>query len=322
MALTDEGNGGIPATMLVGPANIGGSAMPYPYPMMMGGGQGGFGNGQDGWWIVLLIILLAAGSWGNNGNNGGGAFGGGQPIIINDSQSNGGAVQRGFDQAAVMSGINGIQSGVQSLSTQLCGCCCDMQNTVNQGFFGTQNALNAGFNNAETAANARQMADMQQAFAAQTAMSQGFNGLQAQLAQCCCDNRLATESLRATVLSENCEDRYQAANNTRDIIENATRNNQAILDKLCQLELDAKNDRINDLERQLTMANLAASQTAQTARLLDNNNAQTARLLADNTAQTVALEQYLNPTPIPAYIVQNPNCCQQNSCGCGCGGNF
>ena len=57
------------------------------------------------------------------------------------------------------------------------------------------------------------------------------------------------------------------------------------------------------------MANLAASQTAQTA-----------RLLADNTAQTVALEQYLNPTPVPAYMVANPNCCQQNY-GCGCG-NF
>ena len=57
------------------------------------------------------------------------------------------------------------------------------------------------------------------------------------------------------------------------------------------------------------MANLAASQTAQTA-----------RILSDNAAQTLALEQYLNPTPVPAYPVANPNCCQQNNnCGCGCG---
>lgn len=102
--------------------------------------------------------------------------------------------------------------------------------------------------------------------------------------------------------------RFADANNTRDIIQNDSNNTRAILDKLCQLELDAKNDKISDLERQLTMANLAASQ-----------NAQTSRILADNAAQTVALEQYLNPTPIPAYMVQNPNCCPQNNYGCGCG---
>lgn len=61
------------------------------------------------------------------------------------------------------------------------------------------------------------------------------------------------------------------------------------------------------LERQLTMANLAASQTAQTA-----------RILADNAAQTVALEQYLNPTPVPSYTVPSPYCCNQYG-GCGCG---
>lgn len=58
------------------------------------------------------------------------------------------------------------------------------------------------------------------------------------------------------------------------------------------------------------MANLAASQ-----------NAQTSRILADNAAQTVALEQYLNPTPVPAYMVQNPNCCGNFYNGCGCGYN-
>ena len=249
MALTDESGGGIPATMLVGPANVGGS-MPYPYPVFGGGGQGGFGN-DGGWWIVLLIIVIAAlgGNWG--GNNGGGF---GQPVVIND----GGSVQRGFDQAAVMAAFGDM---TQQLYTT-------------------------------------QIAALQQNFA-----------LQSQFADCCCKNQLATEALRATVLSENCADRYEAAQNTRDIIDNANRNNQAILDKLCQLELSAKNDEIARLRSEITAANLAASQTAQTS-----------RILADNAAQTVALEQYLNPVPIPAYIVQNPNCCQQNT-GCGCGGN-
>lgn len=296
MALTDENGGGIPATMLVAPTGNIGGGMPYPVYM---GGQGGSGNGgngwDNGWWIILLFILLASGNWGNNngGNNGGGMFGGGMPIVVNDG--NGSSVQRGFDQAAIMSGLSGIQNGVQGLSTQLCNCCGDMQM-----------ALANGFANVETGANARQMANMQTAFAGQTAMAQGFNQLASQFADCCCENRLATADLRYTIATENCADRYEAAQNTRDILENCNRNNQAILDKLCQLELNGKNDRIADLERQLTMANLAASQTAQTS-----------RILADNAAQTVALEQYLNPVPIPAYVVQNPNCCQNTGCGCG-----
>ena len=177
------------------------------------------------------------------------------------------SVQRGFDQSAIMSSLGDIQGAICS-----------------------------GFAGVEASANARQIADMQNSFA-----------LQSQMASCCCENRLATADLRYTVATENCADRYEAAQNTRDIIENANRNNQAILDKLCALEIDAKNDRIAELERELTMANLAASQTAQTS-----------RILADNTAQTVALEQYLNPTPIPAYVVQNPNCCTTTT-GCGCG---
>lgn len=122
------------------------------------------------------------GGWGNNGNNGG-SFGG-QPIVISDNYGNGGEVQRGFDQAAVMGGITGIQTGINNLSTQLCGCCGDIQTSLCNGFAGVNATVNSGFANAETANNARQMANMQQAFAAQTAMSQGFNGVQSQLADC------------------------------------------------------------------------------------------------------------------------------------------
>lgn len=130
MALTDEGGGGgIPATMLVSPT--GGMGTPYPVYMGQGGGNGGLGN-DGGWWIVLLIVVIAAlgGNWG--GNNGGGF--GSTPIIMDGG--NGGSVQRGFDQAAVMSGINGIQGGLYDLSTQInnqgfamqsqfANCCCE-----------------------------------------------------------------------------------------------------------------------------------------------------------------------------------------------------
>lgn len=297
MALTDEGNGGIPATMLVGPANIGGG---YPYPVYQNGGNGnnGFG-GDNGWWIVLLIILLAAGGWnnGNNGGNGGGMFGG-MPYIVNND---GGSVQRGFDQAAVMSGINGVQNGVQNLATQLCGCCADMAQTVNSGFA-----------NAETAANARQIANMNQAFNAQTAMMQGFNSLGSQFADCCCENRLANCQTQNIIQNEGNMTRFADANNTRDIIQSQTSGTQAILDKLCQLELDGKNDRIADLERQLTMANFRESQTAQNA-FIQNGF----------TREVDELYNRLNNCPVPTTPVYGRTpifTCQNNGCGCGCGG--
>lgn len=325
MALTDENGGGIPATMLVGPTSVGGNGMgmPYPVPMygMGSGSQGGNnGWGDGGWWIVLLIIIIAAlgGNWGGNNNgNGSGMFGGGAPIVINDGGSNGGAVQRGFDQAAVMGGLTSLQSGISGLSTQLCNCCCDMQNTVNNGFFGVQNALCNGFNGVEQNANTRQIANMQQAFAAQTAMAQGFNQLGSQFADYCCENRLATERLNYTIATENCADRAAISDGIRDILVNNTANTQRILDQLCADKIDAKNEKIADLERQLTMANLNASQIAQTA-----------QIQRGQVAEVDALYNRLRDCPVPTMPVYGmqpiftcPN--NNNGCGCGCnGGNF
>lgn len=300
MALTDEKGGGIPATMLVSPTNgcWGQSS-----------GMGGFGD--NGWWVILLIIVFACfgGNWGGN-NNGGGFGGGSMPVVISDS--NGGAVQRGFDQSALMSGLGNIQNGISGLSTQLCNCCCDIHGTVNNGFYGVQTALCNGFNGIEQNANTRQMANMQQAFANQMATTQGFTNLASQFADCCCENRLATERLNYTIATENCADRTAAAQNTRDIIENSNRNNQLILDKLCKLELDAKNDRISDLERQLTAANFSASQIAQTAQIQRSQDSITDSLYAR-----------LRDCPVPSmpvYGMQPIFTCQNNNnCGCGCG---
>lgn len=169
------------------------------------------------------------------------------------------------------------------------------------------NALYPWLNQSEQISNGFRDQNLQNSITdISTQLLTGFNSMGSQFSQCCCDNRLASADLKYTIATENCTNRYEAAQNTRDIIENDNRNNQAILDKLCQLELDGKNSEIASLERQLTMANLAASQTQQTA-----------QILANNAAQTAALEQYLNPAPIPAYVVQNPNCCSNyNACAC------
>lgn len=275
MSLVDNGNNGLI----------------MPVTPMGGYGGGGFGDGfGSGWWVILFLFALM----GNWGNGFGGGFGGGNsffPWMVAGQSNVNNDVQRGFDQSAIMNGINGISSAVTS------------------GFGDVQNALCNGFSQAEIAANARQIADMQQAFASQTAITAGMNNISAGLQNCCCENRAATADLKYTVATEACADRAAISSALRDVLEANTASTQRILDQLCQDKIDSKNEKIADLERQLTMANLAASQTAQTS-----------RILADNAAQTVALEQYLNPAPVPAYVVQNPNCCgNYNYGGCGCG---
>ena len=220
---------------------------------------GGFGNGSDSFLggSGAWFVLILLAMFGW-GNGFGGGFGGG----------NYGEVQRGFDQNAVMNGLAGVQ-----------------------------NAVTNGFANAEVAANSRQMADMNQMFALQSAMQ-----------NCCCENRAGLADVKYTVATEACADRNAIATALRDVLEANNASTQRILDTMCQDKIDAKNEKIADLERQLTMANLAASQGVQTA-----------QIIANNEAQTTALERYLSPTPIPAYVVQNPNCCGQYNYGCGCG---
>ena len=307
MALTDENGGGIPATMLVGPTSVGGG---YPYPVYYGNGGGNGGGGWDqgnGWWIILLFILLASGSWGNQNNGNGWGNG---PMIV-DGGNNG--VQRGFDQAAVMGGINGVQNGINNLSTQVCNCCGDIQQSLCNGFAGVNATVNGGFANAETAANARQMANMQQGFAMQTALSQGMNNLQSQLAQCCCDNRQAIGDLRYTVATENCADRAALSDGVRDIITNQTANTQRILDQLCQDKIDAKNDIIAQLRQEVLFARSQASQDVQTAAIRAGQATTANQLIAEMRACPVPSMPVYGMTPIFT-------CNNNNGCGCGCNG--
>jgi hypothetical protein len=263
------------------------NGMVMPVSPMYGnnGGFGGFG-GDNGWWIILLFILLCNGGWGNGfgGNNGSNGLYPwmNQAEITND----------GFRDQMMNNNVTSIRDSIGDLSTQICN----------------------GFAGVEQGANARQIADMQTAFSMQTAMNQGFNGLQSQLAQCCCDNRLATCQTQNVIATESANTRFADANNTRDILQNQTANTQAILDKLCQLELDGKNTKIADLERQLTMANLQASQIAQNS------------FIAQGFSDEVdALYNRLSNCPVPTTPVYGRTpiftCNNNNGCGCGCG-NF
>lgn len=208
--------------------------------------------------------------------------------------------------------INGIQQGVNNLSTQLCNCCSDVQMALANGFAGV-----------EQGANARQIANMNQAFGAQTAMMQGFNNIQSQFADGCCENRLANCQTQNIIQNEGNATRFADANNTRDILTAMNAGIQSIKDQLCQDKIDAKNETIANLRQELMFSRGQASQVEQTAQLLANNNTQTAIFQQGLNNEVDALYNRLNNCPVPSTPVYGRTpiftCNGNNGCGCGCG---
>ena len=275
----------------------------YPYPVMYG--NGGFGGnngflGGDGW-IILLLLLAFSGNWGNGnggffgGNN---AFDNGYAWLSNGQKEIMQNTNNGFDTLHLSNQIEGVRDGVYGLSNQMCNSTSDIVSAVNNGFSG-----------AEISANARQIANMNQAFNSQISTLNGFNNLNNALQNCCCENRLGIANLNSTILAENCADRALIADGLKDVLINQTANTQRILDQLCNDKIDAKNEKIADLERQLSMKDLQASQVAQ--------NAFIAQGFANEVDQ---LYNRLANCPVPSTPVYGRTpifTCNNNSCGCG-----
>ena len=311
MALTDQNN------------------MVMPVTPMYGGGYGNNGGFFGGDWAWILLLLLIGG----NGLGFGGGFGGGMwPMMM-------GAGMGGFGLDYLYPWLNNsqhISDGFrdQQLNTQI----GDLRSDVNRGFGDVQlgisglgrqicetgngitQAVNNGFSAAEIAANGRQMANMQQGFGIQTAIMQGFNASQAQAADCCCKTQTGIADLKYTVATENCADRTQAMQNTRDIIDAQTRGTQAILDKLCALELDGVKSQLAQAQRenvglqnQVNMAAFRESQANQNALFAQGMNAEVDALynrLKNCPVNTVPV--YGNQ---PVFTCAGPNL--GNGCGCG-----
>lgn len=298
-----NGSTGITPTVELATTNGGSGFYPYPvYPMMNGGFGGGNGFlGGDGIWLIVLLALI----WGNNGNGGWGGFGGGNSFdngyawLSNGQKEIMQNTNTGFDTLHLSNQIEGTRDGIYGLSNQLCNSTSDIVSAVNNGF-----------SNAEVSANARQMADMQQNYNNQLSTLQSFNSLGSQLASCCCENRLGIANLNSTILSENCADRAALADGLKDVLINQTANTQRILDQLCNDKIDEKNEKIADLQRQLSMADLKASQIAQNS------------FIAQGFANEVdALYNRLSNCPVPSTPVYGRTpiftCPANNGCGCG-----
>lgn len=230
------------------------------------------GWGAEGSWLWFIIVIFAIFGWGGFGNGfGGNGMNGGV----------GSEIQRGFDNQAVVSKLDGITNGL-----------CDGFYAVQTGMNGINtNILQTGFG-IQQAINADTVANMQ-----------NTNALQSQLANCCCETREAIQGVNYNMATNTCALQNTMNSNTRDIIDSQNAGTRAILDYLCNEKISSLQAENNDLRR-------AASQDRQSALLTTQMAAQTQQII-----------NAVNPAAIPAYVVPNPNAyaygCGCNA-GCNC----
>ena len=198
----------------------------YPVYPMMGGFGGGFGSGfgdSGALWLIVLLALI----WNGNGNNGGffgnRGFDDGYAWLSNGQKEIMQNTNTGFDTLHLSNQIEGVRDSLNGITGQIANSTYTINDSIKDGFYG----INTSFLN------------------------------------CCCENKLGIADLKATVLAENCADRAAVADGLKDILINQTANTQKILDQLCNDKIDAKNDKIVDLQREILMKDLQASQLAQ-----------------------------------------------------------
>lgn len=240
-----------------------GGGMNYSMPVAPAYGGNGFGGGfgDNGWWIIILLLC----GWGGMGMGGfGGGWGMGYdfPWLLAGQNQINANTNSGFDHAATQAALGNIQtamtSGFGDVATQLCG-----------GFAGVNASVTGAQNAIAQQLYSNEIASLNRSFAEQTANTQGFSGLQSQLAQCCCDNRLATCQTQNIIATESAA--------TRSAIQSAA---QVVLDKMCQDKIDEKNEKIVELQNRLNMADFAASQASQNNYLQNALTAQTQYFLS------------------------------------------
>ena len=230
--------------------------------------DGMWGNGA--WWIVILLIF----GWGGFGNNGWGGN------VAGNGYTDA-AIQRGFDNQAVVSKLDGINNGICSLGYDQLAQMNGINTNILQTGFGIQQAINADT-----------VSGMQNTNAIQSTLT----NMAAQNASCCCETQRQIErgfaDTNYNMATQACQTRQAIADSTR-----------SILDYLCQDKIATLTAENNDLRR-------AASQDRQNA-----------LLTTAMTAQTNQIINAVNPTAIPAYVVPNPNayaygCGCNQSCVC------
>ena len=262
------------------------------------GNCGNNGNGMwggDGAWLIILFFIFAWG-WGGFGGGFGGNGGGGQALTRGEL-----CQDMSFQDVKreIQNANDAVNLGFANLNSTVCAQQYDTAGKINA--LGTT---------------------VQQGFNAQTiATLQGQNALATQIAGCCCDAQQTLAGINYNISTQACDTRSTIQNGIRDVLENQNANARAVLDKLTQQEIAAKDAQITALNQQLFTAQLSASQGAQTAQIEARADARLNRVL-----------NAINPPAVPAYPAPSPcglgNWAPQvlansyaNGCGCntGCG---
>ena len=302
--------------------------MPVAPAYGYGGGNGGFGfGGQDGWWVIILLLLCGNGLWGGFGGGMGGmmwpmmmgGMGAGYGLDylypwLNNSEH----ISDGFRDQQIQSTLSGIQSGITSgfgdvqlgiagVNQNICQTGNAIQSALCQGFAGTTAAVTGAQNAVTQQLYSNEIANLNRSFAEQTANTQGFTGVNSGIAD-----------LRYTAATEACATRTQSAQNTRDIIDAQTRGTQAILDKLCALELDGVKGQLAAAQRE----NTALQNQVNMAAFRESQANQNALFQQGMNAEVDALYNRLSNCPVPSTPVYGRTpifTCNNGGCGCGNG---
>ena len=203
------------------------------------GSDGGLFGGENGWWIILLF-LFAGGGFGWGGNRG---------------ASTREEIAYGFD-------MNGLENGVRGIQQGLCDGFYAMNTGMLNGFNGVQSTLCQGFSGVNDAITQSTIADMQSDFALQSAINNSTTALTSQLtgmaadnASCCCATQTAIREgfagLNYNLATQACDTRRAIVDSTREILDFLTQ------DKIATLSAENQN------------LKFAASQAAQNAYLIN-----------------------------------------------------
>lgn len=263
-----------------------------------GNNDGGLGNGNGAWWVLIILLALFGGfgnNWGGNGN-GRGNCGGETTVVTVPMPGYGGygyggaglgfaeaAVQRGFDNQAVVSKLDGINAGICSLGYDQLAQMNSINSTVMQTGWGIQQAVNA-----DTVAN-----------------MQNTNALSRQLADCCCENRAGLADIKYAMATDTCAITTAIRQAASDIMQNDNANYRQLHDEQVAIQMEALRESNRQKDSTIQALNLAQSQSNQNQFF---------------AGQIAALGDRLDPCPKPCYPVQDPRCCGTNWNNRGCNG--
>lgn len=227
------------------------------------GNGGGMGFGGDASWLIVLFLFAMMGGWGNGGwggNSGGGGGGGGgfYPWALSNNTDN--LITSGFNNAGVTAQLSGIQTSLSNgfANAEVADCNRAM------------NAMQTSYTN--------QLAAMNQSFANAQDLSNNLNAITSTIQNCCCDTKEGIAELKYALSAESAATRAATASAIRDVLESNNASTQRIIDQIFADRISSKDEKIGELERQLQLSNLLASQNDQTARIRESQAAETAAL--------------------------------------------